>query len=131
MFAHDDMAVATGPPVPDHGERLVVAADVLGHLAHPTRLHLLALLADEDQDVSTLTEQVEASRSSVSQHLGRLRMVGLVQTHREGRRVVYRLTSTHLVGVIEEALQFAGHLVRGIPHHDPPTRGSRSERGTG
>lgn len=90
---------------------------MLGHLADPTRLHLLRLLACGEQDVSTLTAQVDASRSSVSQHLGRLRLAGLVQTHRDGRRVLYRLASDHLHGLIEEAYQFAGHLVHDIPHH--------------
>ncbi|SFO41124.1 transcriptional regulator, ArsR family [Pseudonocardia ammonioxydans] len=121
MFAHDDMAAANQRPEPLTGQRLQVAADVLGHLASPTRLHLLTLLAQQAQDVNSLTDQVEASRSSVSQHLGRLRMVGLVRTHREGRRMIYRLTSTHLVALIEEALGFAGHLVHNIPHHDQRT----------
>lgn len=51
----------------------------------------------------------------------RLRMVGRVRTHREGRRMIYRLTSTHLVALIEEALGFAGHFVHDTPHHDQRT----------
>lgn len=97
----------------------MVAADVLRHLGDPTRLHLLHLLSTE-QDVSTLTGQVAASRSSVSQHLGRLRLAGLVQARRDGRRMLYRLTSDHLAALIEEVLQFADHAVGGIPHHRAP-----------
>ncbi|WP_200834398.1 ArsR/SmtB family transcription factor [Amycolatopsis alkalitolerans] len=103
MRAHDD-------------EQLDVAAEVLAHLADPTRLHLLRLLAEE-QDVSTLTAQVAASRSSVSQHLGRLRFAGLVRARREGRRMLYRITSDHLTELVAQALEFAGHTVHGIPHH--------------
>jgi DNA-binding transcriptional ArsR family regulator len=106
--------------------QLALAAGILRHLADPTRLHLLRLLATE-QDVNTLTAQVGASRSSVSQHLGRLRLAGLVQVRREGRRMVYRITSDHLTGLVTEALEFAGHAVRGIPHHtDGVTRARRS-----
>jgi DNA-binding transcriptional ArsR family regulator len=123
MRARDDMAVASQEQQPDTdidtGDQLALAADTLGHLAHPTRLHLLRLLAAGEQDVNTLTGQVDASRSSVSQHLGRLRMVGLVHIRRDGRRVLYRIASDHLAGLVEEAYQFAGHLVNDIPHHRP------------
>jgi DNA-binding transcriptional ArsR family regulator len=96
---------------------LLAAAELLGHLADATRLHLLRLLAEREQDVSSLTGQVAASRSSVSQHLGRLRLAGLVQARRDGRRMLYRIPSDHLSRLVEEAWQFAGHTVAGIPHH--------------
>lgn len=35
--------------------------------------------------------------------------------------MIYRLTSTHLVALIEEALGFAGHFVHDTPHHDQRT----------
>jgi DNA-binding transcriptional ArsR family regulator len=104
----------------EHSTELAVAAEVLGLLADPTRLHLLQLLSEE-QDVSTLTAWVTASRSSVSQHLGRLRLAGLVQARREGRRMLYRITSDHLTKLVTEALDYADHAVRGIPHHQRRT----------
>jgi DNA-binding transcriptional ArsR family regulator len=93
------------------------AAEVLRSLADATRFHLLALLADGPLDVNTLTAKVDASRSSVSQHLGRLRWARLVTARREGRRVVYRLTSDHVRVLVAEAYAFAEHLDRDIPHH--------------
>lgn len=69
--------------------------------------------------MSTLTAQVSASRSSVSQHLGRLRLAGLVRARREGRRMLYRVATEHLRDLVEEAYLFAGHLVHDIPHHAP------------
>ncbi|WP_410944392.1 ArsR/SmtB family transcription factor [Pseudonocardia phyllosphaerae] len=99
------------------GDETARAADVLRNLADPTRLHLLRLLATAPQDVSELTDQVDASRSSVSQHLGRLRHSGLVAADRVGRRMLYRLTSDHLAALVAEAYQFAAHDLHGIPHH--------------
>jgi DNA-binding transcriptional ArsR family regulator len=116
MRAHNDTATASPLPQPTSGNQLRVAADVLAHLADPTRMHLLRLLATGEQDVTTLTAQVSASRSSVSQHLGRLRLAGLVAARRDGRRMLYRITSDHLRNLVEEAYQFAGHLVHQIPH---------------
>ncbi|MFC4950126.1 ArsR/SmtB family transcription factor [Pseudonocardia sp. GCM10023141] len=118
MRAHKNVASASTSRQPAIGDHSVLAAQVLGHLAEPTRFHLLRLLAIGEQDVTTLTAQVEASRSSVSQHLGRLRLAGLVHAHRIGRRMVYRVTSDHLRALIEEAHQFAEHLAYDIPHHD-------------
>jgi DNA-binding transcriptional ArsR family regulator len=119
MRARNDMATASCLSQPQTGDQLRIAAEVLGHLSDPTRLHLLRLLITGEQDVSTLTGRVSASRSSVSQHLGRLRLAGLVMVRRDGRRMVYRLSSDHLATLIEEAYQFAGHLVHHIPHHEP------------
>jgi DNA-binding transcriptional ArsR family regulator len=118
MRAHNGMADASSVRQPVSGDQFGLASDVLRHLADPTRLHLLRLLADGEQDVSTLTDQVAASRSSVSQHLGRLRLAGLVHARRDGRRMLYRITSDHLRDLVEEACQFAGHLLHGIPHHN-------------
>jgi len=117
MRARNDLATTSASQQPVDTERLTVAAEVLGLLADPTRLHLLRLLATGEQDVTTLTAQVAASRSSVSQHLGRLRLAGLVQARRDGRRMFYRTTSDHLSALVDEALEFADHAVRGIPHH--------------
>jgi DNA-binding transcriptional ArsR family regulator len=118
MRAHNNTAGASDVSERSDEEQLAAAAEVMGHLAEPTRLHLLRLLAAGGQDVTTLTAQVSASRSSVSQHLGRLRLAGLVHADRDGRRMVYCIASDHLRGLVEEAYQFAGHLVNG----DPPPR---------
>jgi DNA-binding transcriptional ArsR family regulator len=119
MRAHDDMATAGVSQLPEEADHAQVAAEVLAHLAVPTRLHLLRLLASGEQDVSTLTSHVSATRSSVSQHLGRLRLAGLVQARRDGRRMLYRVTSDHLIRLVSEAWEFADHAVRDIPHHGP------------
>jgi DNA-binding transcriptional ArsR family regulator len=116
MRARNNVAIGKSSQRAGTVEEYVAAAEVLGHLADPTRLQLLRLLATE-QDVSTLTAQVSASRSSVSQHLGRLRLAGLVHARREGRRMLYRITSDHLAVLVAEALEYAEHAVRDIPHH--------------
>jgi hypothetical protein len=56
MRAHKHVS-PVGPQAPVDDKQLAVAAEVLAHLADPTRLHLLRLLILE-QDVSTLTALV-------------------------------------------------------------------------
>ncbi|NIJ11379.1 DNA-binding transcriptional ArsR family regulator [Saccharomonospora amisosensis] len=112
MRAHNDVS---GEQLAE-ADRFAEAAQVLALLADPTRLQLLSLLTTE-QDVSTLSARVPASRSSVSQHLGRLRLAGLVHARKDGRRVLYRVTSDHLSALVAEALDYADHVTLGIPHH--------------
>jgi DNA-binding transcriptional ArsR family regulator len=128
MRAHNNVATDKDWRQGADVDQLLVAAEVLRHLADPTRLHLLRLLAAGEQDVSTLAAQVSASRSSVSQHLGRLRLAGLVRARRAGRRMLYRITSDHLSELVNEAMEFADHTVRGIPHHHGGTEQAQSRR---
>lgn len=102
--------------VPDSA-RLVEATKVFALLSDTTRLHLLWLLAREEADVGSLTGQVAASRTAVSQHLAKLRLAGLVQTRREGRHVYYRLRDGHLKRLVMEALSHADHRVSGQDPH--------------
>ena len=116
-----DVAVGDAAADPD-GAVLLTAAELLAQLADPTRLQLVRLLGAEEQDVTTLTGQVSASRSSVSQHLGRLRLAGLVAARRDGRRMLYRVTSGHLVELADQAFDLAEHFVQAVPrHHDQPS----------
>lgn len=103
---------------PDDGERLAVAVEVLGLLADRTRLALLRRLGEGEADVTTLVEACGVTRTSVSQHLARLRLAGLVGTRKEGRRVVYALRHGHLRRLVDEAFNVADHRIGGLPHHD-------------
>ncbi|TJZ54462.1 helix-turn-helix transcriptional regulator [Streptomyces piniterrae] len=102
----------------DAGARLTVAAEVLGMLADRTRLALLQRLAEGEADVTTLTGACGAARPSVSQHLSRLRLAGLVTSRKEGRRVIYALRHGHLRRLVEEALSVADHQLGHLPPHD-------------
>ena len=86
-------------------------------LSDPTRLHIPWLLRAEALDVGALTDAVGASRTAVSQHLAKLRFTGLVDTRREGRRIIYRLRDGHVGRVIAEALNHADHQMPGEPTH--------------
>ncbi|MEU1422992.1 metalloregulator ArsR/SmtB family transcription factor [Kitasatospora sp. NPDC005751] len=113
-----------GGPRPDDAkrppgdERLETAAAVLALLADRTRLALLHRLGEGEADVTTLTEACGAARPSVSQHLGKLRLAGLVTTRKDGRRVVYALRHGHLRRLVNEALNVADHQISGLPPHD-------------
>src|SRR5829696_1424551 len=77
------------PPTPSRTARLVkpsvrACRPSATRAAEPMR-RLAALIAT-DRDVTELTELTGVPRPAVSQHLGRLRLGGLVQARPEGRR---------------------------------------------
>jgi DNA-binding transcriptional ArsR family regulator len=63
----------------------------LGLLGDPTRRAIFELLARRPCSVGELARQLPVSRPAVSQHLRVLREGGLVVSHAEGTRRVYRL----------------------------------------
>lgn len=87
-------------------------------LADPTRLRLLWLLCGGEYDVTSLADAVGIARPAVSQHLGKLRLAGLVTTRREGRRALYRARGGHVRRLLAEAIGAADHVVTGRPDHD-------------
>ncbi|MFD9475246.1 ArsR/SmtB family transcription factor [Streptomyces nojiriensis] len=106
------------PDAPERGDRLEAAASVLALLADRTRLALMERLGRGEADVTTLTEACGAARPSVSQHLAKLRLAGLVTTRKDGRRVVYALGHGHLRRLVDEALNVADHQLGSLPPHD-------------
>jgi len=109
---------AAGHPRTPGDEQFALAAELLSLLGDRTRLALLHALTGGEADVSTLTEACGAARPAVSQHLARLRLAGLVDTRKEGRRVVYSLRDGHLRRVVDEALSLADHRLSNRPAHD-------------
>jgi ArsR family transcriptional regulator len=67
------------------------AVDVLQLFAEPTRVRLLALLADEELTVAELTAITHLAQSRVSTHLGKLREAGVVRDRRAGSSTYYRM----------------------------------------
>lgn len=117
-----DELLAHGPSLehsvePDRA-RLDFASETFRMLSDPTRLLLLRILSEDPADVTALTEASGASRTAVSQHLAKLRFTGMVETRREGRRVVYRIVDGHLSRLVREGFNYADHRVTGEPSHE-------------
>ena len=101
---------------PDAG-LLEHAASTLRMLAEPTRLQLLWQLAQGPCSVAQLVDGAAAPRTVVSQHLAKLRLTGLVDARKEGRRVIYSLHDGHLLRLIQETLNLADHRRTGEASH--------------
>jgi ArsR family transcriptional regulator len=69
---------------------LGATSDLLGLLAEPSRVRLLALLGNNELTVNELCSVTELGQSRVSTHLGRLREAGLLRDRRAGGSPFYR-----------------------------------------
>lgn len=117
MYAHDirDIGREAGLPPDAHVQ---AAVESFRMLADATRLRLLWLLCSDEYDVGGLAAAVGAARPAVSQHLAKLRLTGLVNVRRDGRRALYRARGGHVRRLLTEALEAAGHVVDDLPEHE-------------
>ncbi|MFC9620192.1 ArsR/SmtB family transcription factor [Streptomyces sp. NPDC056930] len=94
-------------------EVLAEAAAAFGLLATPARLHIVWALSQGESDVTGLADRVGGTLPSVSQHLTKLKLAGLVRSRREGRRQVYLVDDPDVVTVVRlmvgQLAERAGH----------------------
>ncbi|SDN31917.1 DNA-binding transcriptional regulator, ArsR family [Lentzea albidocapillata subsp. violacea] len=85
------------------GETSAAALARLGRaLADPTRCRILVSLLDGPGYPAQFADQLELTRSNVSNHLSCLRGCGLVVATYEGRQVRYDLADPHLARAMRE-----------------------------
>jgi ArsR family transcriptional regulator, virulence genes transcriptional regulator len=74
-------------------ERADDVAEVLALLGNGKRLAIMCHLAEEELTVGAIAERVSLSQSALSQHLAKLRGLGLVETRRERQMIYYSCNS--------------------------------------
>lgn len=85
--------------------------DQLKALADPTRLQVFSLVSKGELCVCEIAEQLHVTQSSVSQHLSRLRLAGLVEESREGKWVFYAVRKE----AYDELLKELASIVPSVP----------------
>lgn len=90
-------------------EPLALEADLLKVLGHPVRLRVLQLLQAEETCVCDLIRITGVEQSNLSQHLKLLRKHGIVETRREGTRMMYRMTNPAVMPILEATVGAVQH----------------------
>lgn len=83
------------------GNQLI--SNVFKALAHPTRLQIISLLKDEPLCVCEILPQLESEQSNTSQHLTVLKNQGIVESKKEGSKVIYSIKSPEIYEMINIA----------------------------
>lgn len=78
-------------------------------LGDPTRLRIVAALAERELCVCDIAASLGLSNSATSHQLRTLRQQGLVRARREGRLVYYALDDEHVTILFNQAREHAEH----------------------
>lgn len=79
----------------------------ISSFANTTRLKLLICLGRGNRNVTQLISNCGLSQSAVSQHLEKLRKAKLVSTKRDGKEIIYKLTSKKSARIASDLLKFS------------------------
>jgi ArsR family transcriptional regulator, lead/cadmium/zinc/bismuth-responsive transcriptional repressor len=94
------------PKLPDRAE-LEQASAMFQALGDSARLRLLARLASGEICVSELAELEGEKLTTVSARLKTLHDVRLVKRRREAKHIYYSLSDTHVLHLVESAIEHA------------------------
>src|ERR1700742_30581 len=100
------------------GPQLGAAASTFALLSNSARLHVLWLAAQDSHDVTALAERTGLGVATMSQHLTKLRLAGLISARREGRRHIYTVDDPHILTLVQQI--FAHIAPDGGLASDPP-----------
>lgn len=78
-------------------------------LGDETRLSIVCLLWKEELMVQELAQHLDTSPSNISHHLRLLRMLRLVKSQRQGRKVLYSLDDEHVADILRTAFLHGSH----------------------
>jgi len=66
-------------------------AEILKALAHPLRIAILDFLKDGEQCVCDIARYIDSEQSNVSRHLSVMVNAGVLESRKEGLKVMYEL----------------------------------------
>lgn len=78
-------------------------ADFFKALSHPARLHLVQMLQQGEKCVCELIPAVGMEQSGVSRHLAILKREGIVDSRKDGQKVIYYLRDERILQILELA----------------------------
>lgn len=85
------MTSARERPLSESERLYEMQASLCRVLGHPRRLQILDLLAGGERSSAELRRALGITKVNLSQHLGVMRHVGLVEARQRGRQAFYRL----------------------------------------
>lgn len=93
-----------GPTAP----QLESAASTFALLSSPARLHVLWLAAQGAYDVTTLAGRAGINVATMSQHLTKLRLAGLISARKAGRHHIYTVEDPHILTLLQQIFAHIG-----------------------
>jgi len=83
------------------GNQLI--SNVFKALAHPTRIQIVRLLRDGEMCVCNILPKLDSEQSNTSQHLTILKNQGIVESKKDGSKVIYSIKNAEVYEMIDLA----------------------------
>ena len=93
-------------------ELFALQAEFCKGMAHPKRVYILNLLRGGEKTVNELVGLTGIAQANLSQHLGVLRQLAIVETRRNGSSVYYRISDRRVVEACELVRESIGERLR-------------------
>ncbi|MCI1903521.1 metalloregulator ArsR/SmtB family transcription factor [Enterococcus hirae] len=78
-------------------------------LSDPTRIRILALLEEQEENVTAIANRLDMEQSAVSHQLKLLRDAQVVKSRRVGKEIFYSLDDQHVVDILSETFDHIAH----------------------
>jgi len=76
-------------------------SECLKAISNPTRLRIIELLKEKPMCVCDIWNALNEEQSSISKHLNELKKAGIVDSRRDGLRIVYSVNNPRIFEIIE------------------------------
>jgi ArsR family transcriptional regulator len=80
-------------------------AELFRAFSDTSRVRILSVLLDGEQNVSALAELVGISESAVSHHMRGLRQMHIVTARRDGKEVFYQVQDDHIITLLQQGIR--------------------------
>jgi DNA-binding transcriptional ArsR family regulator len=75
-------------------------ASILKALGQPTRLQILELLENGERCVCEIFPAINQEQANVSKHLSILKQAGILESRKEGLRILYRIKTPEILDLL-------------------------------
>jgi len=82
-------------------DKVKAASHGLRAIAHELRLSVLCLLLERPMCVHELMQATGAAQSNLSQHLSKMRMLGILDNEKRGQEVIYRIADPGFADLVQ------------------------------
>lgn len=110
----------------EHSQAIDAVASYFGVLSEPTRIRIMHAICEEEKTVSQIVEELGASQTNVSRHLGIMHRSGVLSRRKEANQVYYRTADAAMVDLcrkvckriserMQEKMPLRSELLRLLP----------------
>ncbi len=105
MFQREMVMNSTSQLVVMDDHTAVHVAELFRSFSDSSRVKIISAIIEKELNVSSLAQMVNLTESAVSHHLRGLRLLGLVQSRRQGKEIYYRLVDEHIITLFQQGVK--------------------------